>query len=118
MLVKNKKFSITLGVLAFAAVVYFGLPFLKGGKNTLSSEGLRHFSVKAFEDNKTWAYRIYQDTVPVIEQKSVPGIAGNTGFQSREDALKTGELVKSKLNKGIFPPTISRTELDSLGIRY
>ncbi len=118
MTIKNKKFSITLGVLAFAAVIYFVLPLIRGSKVASSSEGLHRFSVETFQENKNWAYRIYQDTTLVIEQRSVPGIAGNNGFKNDTQALKTGELVRSKLEKGIFPPTISKHELDSLGIRY
>jgi hypothetical protein len=114
----NKSGRILLGVLAFAVVVYFAIPFIQGSKKDSNGEGLHHFSVKAFKEDSTWGYRIFQDTAAVIEQKSVPGIAGNAGFKTEEQAIKTGELVVYKLDRGIFPPTISKHELDSLGVGY
>ena len=119
MRINKKKLSIILvSVLAFGVVAYFSFPHIGNSKNASNGEGLRHFRVEAFQEPSGWAYRIYEDTTAVIEQRSVPGIQGNNGFVSKEQALKTGALVVSKLDKGVFPPTVSRNELDSVGISY
>jgi len=101
---------------AFAAAVF--LSSCDGNKKNASSEGLRAYKVSAIHLDSTWGYRISQDTVPVIEQKIIPGLPGNAGFSTEQEALKTGDLVVKKLNQGIFPPSVSRQELDSLGITY
>lgn len=101
---------------AFAAVVFFSS--CQGKKENAGSEGLRNYKVSAIKLDSTWGYRISQDTVPVIEQKIIPGLPGNAGFSTEQDAIKTGGLVVKKLNQGLFPPSVSREELDSLGIKY
>jgi hypothetical protein len=114
----NRSVIILIAVLAFAVLAYFGISFIRNANSAENGEGLHHFSVKSFQEPNGWAYRIYQDTIPVIEQKFVPGVQGNSGFKTETEALKTGNLVKTKLNRGIFPPTVSRQELDSLGVSY
>jgi hypothetical protein len=117
--IKKSKFSLLIiCVLAFAVAVYFFLYVNKKGNLNGNGEGLSHFRVEAFQKETGWAYRIYQDSTAVIEQIYIPGVSGTTGFQTEPQALATGELVKKKLDMGIFPPSISQRELDSLGVRY
>ncbi|MCF0054898.1 DUF4907 domain-containing protein [Dyadobacter sp. CY356] len=105
-------------ILTFAGSA--GLYSCNGSKDKSSnSEGLRNFMVTAIPlDSAGWGYRIYEDTIPVIEQKFIPGVPGNAGFKTEQEAIKTGGLVKSKLEKGIWPPSVSEEELDSLGINF
>jgi len=112
---KNSKILI-LGILAFAAAIYF-LFFIKRDVNQ-GGEGLSRFKVETLRGEHGWGYLIRQDTSVVIEQKLIPGIPGINGFATEEQAAKTGALVKHKLDRGIFPPTISPHELDSLGVQY
>lgn len=117
----KKKSSIKIAlicILAFAGSA--GLYSCNGGKEKSSnSEGLRNFKVSAIPLNSAgWGYRIFEDTIPVIEQKFIPGVPGNAGFKTEQEAIKTGNLVKSKLEMGIWPPSISEQELDSLGITF
>lgn len=107
---------IIIAVLAFAAVVY--LLFFKGQGLNPGSEGLSRFKVETVRAGNGWGYLIRQDTTPVIEQKVIPGVSGNSGFRTEQQAARTGALVKDKLDRGIFPPTVTTTELDSLGIQY
>lgn len=61
-------------------------------------------------------YDIYNGSKRMIHQTSIPSEQGNEGFISREDAEKVAKLVVSKLELNQGFPTISRADLDSLGI--
>jgi hypothetical protein len=115
---QNKSKIILLSILAFAVIAFLIFSINRKNENLPHSEGFRNISVEAYQTPTGWAYRIYQDKKPVIEQTNIPGISGTNGFASQQEALKTGELVKQKLEQGIFPPTITRSELDSLMIKY
>ncbi|MCE7059685.1 DUF4907 domain-containing protein [Dyadobacter sp. CY343] len=117
MIRKNKSIIIILSTLALAIAAYL-LIFPKKTEESSNGQGRSLFKVETFQGQAGWAYRIYQDSVPVIEQLTPPGIVGNRGFQSEQMAKSTGLLVKKKLDQGIFPPTISSGELDSLGVKY
>jgi|688.fasta_scaffold1663931_1 hypothetical protein len=65
-----------------------------------------------------WGYRISEKGKQIIDQQSIPGIPGNQGFRTSEEAKKVAELVIEKLEKGSFPPTISEEELQKLGISW
>lgn len=115
MIKRNFKILI-IAILAFATAIY--VLFLKGHRIDGSREGLSHFRVEAFSQQNGWGYRIRQDTMPVIEQKFIPGVAGTNGFISEQEAITVGKLVIQKLDRGIFPPTITAAELDSLGVHH
>jgi hypothetical protein len=46
----------------------------------------------------------------------MPAVEGILGFSDESKAIKTAELMIYKLKNGVFPPTISIEELDSLGV--
>ena len=66
--------------------------------------------------NNTWGYNILRDNKIFIHQPNKPGLPGVEGFKTKEDAVKTAELVISKIKKGEIPPTVSRQELISLNL--
>lgn len=61
-------------------------------------------------------YDIYNGTKRMIHQTSIPGVQGNNGFATREDAEVIAKLVVKKLDANQGFPTISIEELDSLHI--
>jgi len=66
--------------------------------------------------SKGWGYDIYINGTKYIHQPHMPAINGEEGFKSKEDAVKTAELIARKINNNMMPPSISVNELDSLGV--
>ncbi len=71
-----------------------------------------------FDSTSGWGYRIKRDTTTIIEQAYMPGISGNKGFENEQLAMNTAKLVMQKIKNQQFPPTISKSELDSLGVKF
>lgn len=68
-------------------------------------------------ENNTFGYDILSDNKKLIHQPSIPGLAGNKGFATKQDAEKVAKLVMNKVSHNIMPPTVERRELDSLKIK-
>ncbi len=81
------------------------------------SKRKNEITVRAVELQNGWGYDVLIGGNPYIHQKQIPGCEGNITFQSKEEALKVGNLVKQKilLKKGL--PAVSMEELDSLQIK-
>lgn len=71
-----------------------------------------------YNDSLGWGYVILNNDQPYIRQPHIPAVAGMKGFKTEQDAIKTAEYVIYKLEKNIFPPSITIEELDSLEIAY
>ena len=63
-----------------------------------------------------WGYKILKDGKLAIDQKHIPVIQGYRSFSSKEKAEKTGNFIVQKMKNGIFPPTLTEQELDSLEV--
>jgi hypothetical protein len=75
------------------------------------------YSLEAtFSPEFGWGYQILNNGKLYINQPHIPSIQGNIGFDSKDNAIKTGEYIINKLENNIFPPTVSPEELDSLGV--
>lgn len=82
-----------------------------------NKETAPEFTVLTVEYPETgWGYQILQDGKIAIDQKHIPVIQGYKGFTSREKAEKTATFIVEKMKKGVFPPTLTETELDSLKV--
>jgi len=66
--------------------------------------------------NNTYGYNIKMNGRILIHQPNAPAFPGIEGFLTKEDAQKVGGFVISKIRKNIFPPSVSVSELDSLGV--
>jgi len=80
----------------------------------MSKAQITYFIIKA-PDNK-FGYSIFIDGQMYIEQKSIPAIEGNKGFDTKEDAEKIAKLAIEKIKQGEMPPTISVDELKGEGV--
>ena len=74
-----------------------------------------HYQVFKRPDG-AYGYSIYNGPKMVIRQATIPSLSGNRGFARKGDAAKVAELVVSKLEKHIFPPSVSSAELERLHI--
>lgn len=66
--------------------------------------------------NNTFCYDIYSSGRLMIHQTSKPGLPGNEGFKTKDDAIKVAELVMYKIRKGEMPPTVTVEEMKELGV--
>ncbi len=64
--------------------------------------------------DSSFGYNIYQDSLLLIQQKTIPAISGNTGFGDSASAARIAAFAIHKLQSGTFPPTIQIHEIDSL----
>ena len=71
--------------------------------------------ILSLEDN-TFGYDIYLYDAVLIHQPSRPGLSGNSGFATEEDALKVAELVIKKIRNNEMPPTVTIEELQELEV--
>jgi hypothetical protein len=82
--------------------------------STITSE--KYEVITTENPDKSYGYQILKDGKLMIDQKNIPAIQGNRGFSTKSDAEKIANFAIDKIKKGVFPPTISVEELDSLGI--
>lgn len=77
----------------------------------------KEFKAEAYQNGESgWGYFISIDGQKTINQPTIPGLPGKNGFKTKEQALKTADLVIYKIQHGSFPPSVSKKELDSLGV--
>lgn len=69
-----------------------------------------------FISENNWGYQLSQKGTMVINQTSIPSIQGINGFDTKEKAERTAKHILNKVENGIFPPTVDKEELDSLGV--
>ncbi len=107
---RNK--SILLILILVVAALFF--VFRKNEKDTAR---LPKLTYQTFATENGWGYRIFTgDTLLLIQQDMIPGMPGINGFDSEAKAATTAGFVISKIRNGLFPPTVSPRELDSLGV--
>lgn len=78
-----------------------------------------NIDIKVFQnkDMSGYGYDIILDGHLYVHQPNVPALPGNNGFKSEAKAKSVAELVAFKIKNNIMPPTISVSELDSLGVK-
>jgi hypothetical protein len=82
---------------------------------TLNKQDIKsnHISAKVFEGFNGWGYDILLGDSLLIHQESIPSIPGKTGFQKKEHAEQTAELIIDKMKNGKFP-TVTKFEIEKI----
>lgn len=83
-------------------------------KQEMQRADIKSFIIKGEEN--TFGYMIFIDGQMYIEQKTMPGQAGNLGFKTQALAEKCAALVITKMKKGEMPPTINKEDIHKLSI--
>lgn len=107
---------ILLAVIVTTYIVHTESPGSKEtGTSAIQQEPEINLTVYALENG--WAYKVLINNSIFIDQENIPGLTGDKVFQSKSEAEKCGQLVIKKLRQRVIP-SVSKEELDSLGIRY
>ncbi len=61
-----------------------------------------------------YGYEIFDHRKRVIAQPYMPGVVGQNPFTDKKHAAETAKLVIRKIKDDVFPPGVSKAELDSL----
>ena len=69
-----------------------------------------------YQDSIGWGYQIFEGSKMLIDQKHIPAVQGLKGFASKQKAEIAANYILKKIHNGIFPPTLSQIELDSLNV--
>ena len=77
---------------------------------------VRLFLIDSLNKELGYGYTILINNTIFIRQICIPSIPGNKGFKNEEGAQKTASLMVYKLEHQMMPPSISKQELDSLGV--
>lgn len=73
------------------------------------------FTIKTFKtDNIGWGYDILKENKIIIHQPNIPAIDGDQSFKTEAKAKETATLVIEKLKKNIFPPSLTKEEVDAV----
>ena len=88
----------------------------KGLKTLTKPRSSHTFEITTLHSASGWGYQIRQNGKLLLDQPNIPGRPGNAGFQSQADAQRVAELVKTKLQAKVFPPTVSEDDLKNLNI--
>ena len=83
---------------------------------TSEKTGSKYSSKVQFKEDTGWGYQIFEGSKLLINQEHIPAIQGIQGFSTKKKAEKTAQFVLDQIDKGNFPPTLSKEILDSLGV--
>jgi hypothetical protein len=75
-----------------------------------------YIQVEPIQTSLGWGYEIVADGKAYIHQEFIPGLKGRRGFDSKEDAIRVGNRVISKIKMKQVPPAINMEDLKELGI--
>jgi hypothetical protein len=66
--------------------------------------------------NKTFGYDILLYGRTLVHQPNIPGLPGNEGFSTKENAQTVAEFVLKKIRNNEMPPTVTIEDLNNMGV--
>ena len=113
----RKRIILSIAILGLLGVILFIIVFsLKTKKENANQDaGMVQVTSVPIQTPAGWGYNIMVGDKIFIHQQCIPAIPGNKPFASKEDALKTAEVVIKKIVSHKLP-YVTRKELDSLNI--
>ena len=66
--------------------------------------------------NGTFGYDVFVNGRVLIHQPNRPGLPGNEGFKTEEQATTVAEFVSKKIRNNEMPPTVMLEDLKMLGV--
>ncbi len=94
----------SLGVFFFVAMVSSIISCSQGSR----------YDYLIMQNNSAFEIQILKGKEVIINQKHWPILAGNQSISSKKEAEKLANLFIKKLEKGIFPPTITPEEVEDI----
>jgi len=88
-------------VILVSVVISAGIWIITLHKQQAKKE--KDITAKTFEGFNGWGYDILVDDELFIHQESIPSWPGKTGFQKKEQAEQTAQLIINKLKQGQVP---------------
>jgi hypothetical protein len=86
--------------------------------DNLTFRVFRNDTVKTQESIGGFGYDVMMNGRLYLHQPMIPAVQGLKTFNSEKDAKKMAEFVLTKIKNNVMPPTVSISEIDSLGIKY
>lgn len=81
---------------------------------TMSNKKLTYSVISS--PGSTFGYDIFADSKLLIHQPSIPGLSGNSGFQTKQSAEKMALFVIDKIKNGEMPPSVTEKEMKDLKV--
>ncbi|KAF2329447.1 DUF4907 domain-containing protein [Flavobacterium daemonense] len=75
------------------------------------------FKIDSFKTKTGWGYTVSSKNKILIKQSIIPVISDTKSFSTENEALKTAELVASRLENDM-PPTLTKNDLILLKIKF
>ncbi|MBN2893657.1 MAG: DUF4907 domain-containing protein [Bacteroidales bacterium] len=111
-----KKANSIILLLLFTFIVFFSCKRTTETKSTVKVVDGIEYKVEVFEVDTGWGYQILKNDDVYIYQDLIPAVNGHFLFETAEDALVTGDFVLQRALKYEGLPSVTISELDSLGV--
>ena len=101
---KKQNILIILAAVIISAVIWI---------TTAKNRNPQHIESRIFKVKEGWGYDVLVNDTVIIHQESIPALQNKHGFDQKEQAEKTAQLVIQKLKSGNLP-TLTKFDLEKI----